>query len=66
MIVDSSVANEQLHSAGTGGDADPADPTSTITTADRAGAGIITAIILITLLGGAWSVYLFFHSANLH
>ncbi|KAJ9623277.1 hypothetical protein H2203_006217 [Taxawa tesnikishii (nom. ined.)] len=40
--------------AGTGGDSNPAAPSSRITTGDRAGAGIITAIILVGLLGGAW------------
>jgi len=42
------------YTAGTGGDTNPAAPASAITTGDRAGAGIITAIILIGLLGGAW------------
>lgn len=41
-------------SAGTGGDGNPVAPSSTITTGDKAGAGIITAIILIGLLGGGW------------
>jgi len=41
-------------SAGTGGDSNPNQPASAITTADKAGAGIITAIILVGLLGGAW------------
>lgn len=41
-------------SAGTGGDTDPNDPTNTIGKGDKAGAGVITAIILIALLGGAW------------
>jgi mannan endo-1,6-alpha-mannosidase len=45
-------------SAGTGGDSSPGAPTSQITTGDRAGAGIITAIILVGLLGGAWYVLL--------
>lgn len=41
--------------AGTSGNnADPAAPTKAITTADRAGAGIITAMVLVGLLGGAW------------
>lgn len=41
-------------SAGTGGDSKVGAPSSTITTGDKAGAGIITALILIGLLGGAW------------
>ncbi|KAK4569603.1 hypothetical protein LTR86_003366 [Recurvomyces mirabilis] len=41
-------------SAGTGGDTRPGAPTQQITTGDRAGAGILTAIILVALLGGAW------------
>ncbi|KAK5115102.1 hypothetical protein LTR62_001799 [Meristemomyces frigidus] len=41
-------------SAGTGGDTRPGAPTSVITTGDKAGAGILTAIILVGLLGGAW------------
>ncbi|KAK8212915.1 hypothetical protein M8818_003080 [Zalaria obscura] len=44
--------------AGTGGDTNPAAPTSLITTGDRAGAGILTAIIVVGLLGGAWYVTL--------
>jgi mannan endo-1,6-alpha-mannosidase len=40
--------------AGTGGDKDPIAPQSAITTADRAGAGILTAMILIGAVGGAW------------
>ena len=44
-------------SAGTGGDdSNPGAPTSLITTGDKAGAGILTAIIIVTLLGGAWYV----------
>jgi len=43
-------------SAGTGGDSSPGAPTKLITTGDRAGAGILTAIILVALLGGAWYV----------
>ena len=39
-------------SAGTGGDV--AVPLEQITTADRAGAGIVTALLLVGLLGGAW------------
>jgi len=42
------------YTAGTGGTTNPLAPQSAITTGDRAGAGIITAIILIGLLGGAW------------
>ncbi|TKA53274.1 hypothetical protein B0A49_11562 [Cryomyces minteri] len=41
-------------SAGTGGDGNPAAPASTIKTGDKAGAGFLTAIILIGILGGAW------------
>lgn len=40
--------------AGTGGDSNPAAPQAAITTSDRAGAGILTALVLIGLLGGAW------------
>lgn len=40
--------------AGTSGDSVTGENTSKIKTSDRAGAGIITAIILIGLLGGAW------------
>ncbi|KXS93620.1 hypothetical protein AC578_5913 [Pseudocercospora eumusae] len=40
--------------AGTGGDNNPVAPPGRITTADRAGAGILTALVLIGLLGGAW------------
>jgi mannan endo-1,6-alpha-mannosidase len=43
-------------SAGTGGDAKAGVPTSAITTKDKAGAGIVTALILIGILGGAWYV----------
>ena len=46
--------------AGTGGDRSPGAPTSQITTGDRAGAGILTAVILVGLLGGAWYVSMFF------
>ncbi|KAF1348627.1 glycoside hydrolase [Delphinella strobiligena] len=41
-------------SAGTGGNSNPLEPADRITTADKAGAGIITAMILVSLLGGAW------------
>lgn len=41
-------------SAGTGGNSNPMQPADSITTADKAGAGIITAIILVSLLGGSW------------
>lgn len=42
-------------SAGTGGDDDSGGaPTSVITTADRAGAGILTAFVIISTLGGMW------------
>lgn len=43
--------------AGTGSSesaSNPAIDTSAVTTADKAGAGIITALVLIMLLGGAW------------
>lgn len=40
--------------AGTGGDSNPTEPQSIITTGDRAGAGILTALVLIGLVGGAW------------
>ncbi|CAK4032596.1 glycoside hydrolase family 76 [Lecanosticta acicola] len=40
--------------AGTGGDGNPSAPQSVITTSDRAGAGVVTALVLIGLLGGAW------------
>ncbi|KAK5131723.1 hypothetical protein LTR08_000612 [Meristemomyces frigidus] len=43
-------------SAGTGGDTSPGAPTGVITTGDKAGAGILTAVILVGLLGGAWYV----------
>ncbi|KAK6397143.1 hypothetical protein LTR65_007643 [Meristemomyces frigidus] len=43
-------------SAGTGGDTNPGAPTGQITTGDKAGAGILTAVILVALLGGAWYV----------
>jgi hypothetical protein len=45
-------------SAGTGGDTSPGAPQGQITTGDRAGAGILTALVLIMLLGGAWYVAL--------
>lgn len=41
-------------SAGTGGDTDPVAPPSAITTADRAGAGILTCLVLVGLVGGGW------------
>jgi len=41
-------------SAGTGGDTSVIGPSGQITTADRAGAGILTALVLIGFLGGAW------------
>ena len=41
-------------SAGTAGDGNPSQPQTAITTGDKAGAGILTALILIGLLGGAW------------
>ncbi|KAI5242962.1 mannan endo-1,6-alpha-mannosidase [Aureobasidium subglaciale] len=40
--------------AGTGGDQNPIAAPSPIQTSDRAGAGIITALILVALVGGAW------------
>ncbi|TKX18501.1 mannan endo-1,6-alpha-mannosidase [Elsinoe australis] len=42
------------NTAGSGGDRDPSQPDRPITTGDRAGAGIITFLILVGLLGGAW------------
>ncbi|KAF2722261.1 glycoside hydrolase family 76 protein [Polychaeton citri CBS 116435] len=42
-------------SAGTGGSANgPIVPPDQITTGDKAGAGILTALVLILILGGAW------------
>ncbi|EMC94580.1 glycoside hydrolase family 76 protein [Baudoinia panamericana UAMH 10762] len=40
--------------AGTGGDGAPGAPTTAITTGDKAGAGILTAVVLVGLIGGAW------------
>jgi len=40
--------------AGTGGDRNPLAPLKTISTGDRAGAGILTAIIIVSLVGTAW------------
>lgn len=40
-------------SAGSGGDRSLA-PQAAITTSDRAGAGILTALVLVGLVGGAW------------
>ncbi|KAK4955475.1 hypothetical protein LTR66_013422 [Elasticomyces elasticus] len=42
------------YAAGTGGDTNPGAPTGVITTGDKAGAGILTAVILVGILGGAW------------
>ncbi|THW49650.1 mannan endo-1,6-alpha-mannosidase [Aureobasidium pullulans] len=42
--------------AGTGGDSSPIATPDPIHTSDRAGAGIITALILVALVGGAWLV----------
>ncbi|GIZ39726.1 hypothetical protein CKM354_000309800 [Cercospora kikuchii] len=39
---------------GLGGDKNPLAPPSAITTADRAGAGIISALVIVGLVGGAW------------
>ena len=44
-------------SAGTGGDTNPGAPTGAISTGDKAGAGIVTAIIIVGILGGAWYVF---------
>ena len=41
-------------SAGTGGDTDAAAPTRAITTADRAGAGILTALVCAGAVGGSY------------
>jgi len=40
--------------AGTGGDRNPAAPAKAITTSDRAGAGILTALVLVGFVGGSW------------
>lgn len=40
--------------AGTQGDSSAVGPTGTISTGDRAGAGILTALILIGIVGGGW------------
>lgn len=40
--------------AGSGGDTIVTGPVQEITTGDRAGAGILTAIVLITMIGGTW------------
>lgn len=40
--------------AGSGGDSNPLGPQAPITTGDRAGAGILTALVLTALVGGAW------------
>ena len=39
---------------GAGTESHDIGPTSIITTADRAGAGILTALVLVGLLGGTW------------
>ena len=39
-------------SAGTEGDT--GGPTEPVTTADRAGAGIVTALMIVGILGGTW------------
>ncbi|KAF2209244.1 glycoside hydrolase family 76 protein [Cercospora zeae-maydis SCOH1-5] len=39
---------------GLGGDKNPLAPPSAITTADRAGAGIVSALVIVGLVGGAW------------
>lgn len=39
---------------GLGGDDNAGVPTSSITMADRAGAGIMSALVMIGILGGAW------------
>ena len=41
-------------SAGTGGDRSPVGPTWTVTGGDRAGAGILTTLVLVGIVGGAW------------
>ena len=43
--------------AGTGTDSGPPAVQDTITTGDRAGAGILTALVIVALLGGAWWMY---------
>jgi len=40
--------------AGTGGDKNPLAPPAPITTGDRAGAGILTALVIVSVLGCAW------------
>lgn len=44
-------------SAGTGSESGPPAVQETITTGDRAGAGILTALVIVGLLGGAWWMY---------
>lgn len=44
-------------SAGTGSESGPPAVQDSITTGDRAGAGILTALIIVGLLGGAWWMY---------
>lgn len=41
-------------SAGTGAESGPPAVQEAITTGDRAGAGILTALVIVGLLGGAW------------
>ena len=41
---------------GTGGDKNPEIILTPITTSDRAGAGIITALVLVGMAGGTWYV----------
>jgi len=40
--------------AGTGGDHSPQAPLAPISTGDRAGAGILTALVIVSVLGCAW------------
>ncbi|KAF2151021.1 glycoside hydrolase family 76 protein [Myriangium duriaei CBS 260.36] len=41
-------------SAGTGGDTNPISPTKSITGGDKAGAGIVTFLMIVGLISGAW------------
>lgn len=54
VSADSGGTSQGDPSAGTGGDSDPSKPSGVITTADRAGAGILTALVCLTSLCGVW------------
>lgn len=45
--------------AGTGTDSGPPAVQDAVTTGDRAGAGILTALVIVGLLGGAWWMYVY-------